>query len=252
MHRQKTTGALYSPANPAAYGVIYSNPPCPENSARSLLTPARHSKPPIPIIENQGFFRLPNPRKQHNQEIVTPLVCAPLQFNGRNCSLQKLGSYSNLLSAKSSGRKVNCVQSPQIQKTETSPSFTLTYSKENKYTVAELKCQLSNKEIEILDLRNEKMRLEMLVEDQRKSLLERAREIEGLKKLKQGSEEYSKMQKVLKVQQETHDNALIKLKEKVYLSYKLVVCKRRCRTGQRKECTNHIIKREDKGVGRDE
>lgn len=194
--------------------MICSNP-CPENSARSLLTPARHSKPPIPIIENQGFFRLPNPRKQHNQEIVTPLVCAPLQFNGRNCSLQKLGSYSNLLSAKGSGRKVSCAQSPQVGRAEASPSFALTHCKENRHTAAELKCQLSNKEIEVLDLRNEKMRLEMLVEDQRKSLLERAREIEGLKRLKQGSEECGKMLKVLKVQQETHDNALIKLKEKV-------------------------------------
>jgi hypothetical protein len=225
MHRQRTTGALFShslASNIVNCGTIYTNPRCPDNSGRSLLTPASHSKPPIPIIENQGFFRLPNPKKQHNQEIVTPLVCAPIQSSGRNYSLQKVGSYSNLLNIKNSGRKVSA-QSPQVTRPE-SPHFVPIDSKENKHTITELKCQLSNKEIEILDLRNEKMRLEILIEEQQKSSQEKAKELECVKKQRQSNDEYGKLQRVLKVQQETHDDTLAKLKEKVCCIVMLIVC----------------------------
>jgi len=227
MHKQRTTGTLFShspSSNIANCGTIYSNPRCPENSARSLFTLVSHSKPPIPIIENQGFFRLPNPKKQHNQEIVTPLVCAPLQSSARDCSLHKPGSYSNLLNVKNSGRKFSA-QSPQMTKAE-SPHYVPIDFKENKYTIAELKCQLSNKEVEILDLRNEKMKLEMLLEDQQKNLQEKTKELESMKRQRQSNDEHSKLQRVLKVQQETHDDTLAKMKEKVYCAIMIIVCKR--------------------------
>ncbi len=100
-------------------------------------------------------------------------------------------------------------------------------------TILELKNKLNDKEIELLDLRNEKMKLEMVAEAGKKELREKAKEVEELKLILRqegghlncdpAAEDYNaRVQRILRAQQETNAEAMFKLKEKAsFLGYYL-------------------------------
>lgn len=200
------------------------------------------SPPQIPIVQTQGFFRLSDPKKTKASDIVTPIQqsfkipgYAPLSvqpkiLEPRNSNIENQVIKLVPNSAKSpislkSAPKDQVIFSPQFMgNTEKN----IIQNDENTIEViTELKNCLNNKEIEVLDLRNEKMRLEMTCETQKKEIKDKNKELETVRKILEeyklkavldpASEDYSnRIQKILKAQQETHNDSLAKFKEKVY------------------------------------
>ena len=189
---------------------IYNRTFCPNQSI--------HLENTVPIIESQGFFRLSNSRKQGNREISTPLVCVATH-DERNLTTQKLNTNKKLLNTR---KHPGYLLSPKIGRFEImgTTNFTTISEKENIKATSDLRTKLNDKEIEVLDLRNEKMKLEMIIEEQRKNLIEKDNELDKFKKksIEQTGGSYSnKIQKLLKVQQETHNDTLSNIKKKVSL-----------------------------------
>ena len=204
------------------------------NNNLLLATPSQPA--PMPIMENQGFFRLSDPRKQKKPDVAIPISSIKVQQSHHQPTenLKPSNTRSPGVTKTSPKEKMNL--SPLIKKSElpckptisTSPLSIPMIMGCGERTLVELKNCLNSKEIEILDLRNEKMRLEMSSEAQKKELREKAKELESARKmlneykektkLDPVSEEFNgRIQKMLQSQQETHTESLTKFKEKVIL-----------------------------------
>lgn len=162
------------------------------------------------VIENQGFFRLSEPRKSKNENAFQ---CKPDFFQGaglfHRSQEYEQDTQANIITPAFTKRQNELEEIQQPDESQ---------------LVMDLRKKLNEKEVELLGVRNEKMKLEMLADATKKELKVTTKRFEEFKQhfreesngiSSTQSETHSKLQKLMKIQQQSHAETIAKLKEKV-------------------------------------